>query len=392
MKSKIRTAALAMLFFAMPALAQTVRMHGVVTDLQGKPVENAVLDMKNSDNGWHVSMKTNKKGEYLNVGVQPGPFNYTLKSKDGQILAQGKLTVPAQDEYVEDFDLRNGTAAPAAAGAQPGAEAAPAATAAPTQKQLQQLTPEQKKQLEAAQKEQAAVAAENATIQQINAKLNAARSAASAGNLQQAIDLLKPVADAGSKYDIIYGQLGDFELQAMKKAPPAQTAQLTQSASAHLTKAIELLTASPDAQKDPAKTNLKLGVYNGELAETQARSGQFDAAMLSADKAAQYNKTGAEVAYFNLGALAVNGGKSQIAANAFDKCTQVNPQNADCYYQKGAALLGLSKTEGEKLVAPPGTAEAFNKYLELKPQGTYAEAAKQMLETIGAKVSTTYKK
>ena len=37
-----------------------------------------------------------------------------------------------------------------------------------------------------------------------------------------------------------------------------------------------------------------------------------------------------------------------------------------------------------------GTAEAFQKYLELQPTGTYADAAKQMLTSIGASVETSF--
>jgi hypothetical protein len=42
------------------------------------------------------------------------------------------------------------------------------------------------------------------------------------------------------------------------------------------------------------------------------------------------------------------------------------------------------------MVAPPGTAEAFQKYLELQPTGNYADAAKQMLASIGGSVETSY--
>jgi hypothetical protein len=42
------------------------------------------------------------------------------------------------------------------------------------------------------------------------------------------------------------------------------------------------------------------------------------------------------------------------------------------------------------MVAPDGTAEAFQKYLELQPSGTYADAAKQMLASIGASVQTSF--
>jgi hypothetical protein len=44
------------------------------------------------------------------------------------------------------------------------------------------------------------------------------------------------------------------------------------------------------------------------------------------------------------------------------------------------------------MVAPDGTAEAFQKYLELAPTGNYAEPAKQMLTSIGATVETQFGK
>ncbi|HSB74897.1 MAG TPA: hypothetical protein VLC12_04560, partial [Terriglobales bacterium] len=77
----------------------------------------------------------------------------------------------------------------------------------------------------------------------------------------------------------------------------------------------------------------------------------------------------------------------------FDKAIAADPNKADAYYWKGVNLLGKATTDKEgKMTAPPGTAEAFNKYLELQPQGTYADAAKQMLASIGASVETSFGK
>ena len=42
------------------------------------------------------------------------------------------------------------------------------------------------------------------------------------------------------------------------------------------------------------------------------------------------------------------------------------------------------------MVAPPGTAEAFQKYLELDPNGPIAQTAKDMLASIGATVETGF--
>ena len=60
---------------------------------------------------------------------------------------------------------------------------------------------------------------------------------------------------------------------------------------------------------------------------------------------------------------------------------------------QGATLVSASSVDkAGKMVAPPGTVDDFNKYLELQPEGPYAEGAKQMLDTLGAKISTGFKK
>ena len=85
-----------------------------------------------------------------------------------------------------------------------------------------------------------------------------------------------------------------------------------------------------------------------------------------------------------------NANKTDEAVKAYDKAIAADPTKAEAYYYKGIALLGKATVKGDKMIAPEGTAEAFNKYLELKPDGPLAEPAKQMLATIGAKVQTSY--
>jgi len=55
-------------------------------------------------------------------------------------------------------------------------------------------------------------------------------------------------------------------------------------------------------------------------------------------------------------------------------------------------MIGKATLKGDKMVAPDGTAEAFNKYLELQPNGPMAQPAKDMLASIGATVETGFGK
>ena len=75
--------------------------------------------------------------------------------------------------------------------------------------------------------------------------------------------------------------------------------------------------------------------------------------------------------YFNLGATLTNANTKndpkmrKAAVEAFDKAIAADPTRADAYYWKGTNLIGAATLQGDKMMAPPGTAEAFQKYLEL---------------------------
>ena len=90
--------------------------------------------------------------------------------------------------------------------------------------------------------------------------------------------------------------------------------------------------------------------------------------------------------------MLTNAGKVDDAIVAFDKVIAADPSKADAYYWKGVNMIGKATLKGDKMVAPEGTAEAFNKYLELAPTGSYAQPAKDMLASIGAAVETGFNK
>jgi predicted Zn-dependent protease len=67
--------------FAAPALAQSV-VRGKVTDAQGKPVPDAVIEFASTDSNRKSSTKTDKNGDFLQVGLQSGGYKVTA-SKQG---------------------------------------------------------------------------------------------------------------------------------------------------------------------------------------------------------------------------------------------------------------------------------------------------------------------
>jgi tetratricopeptide (TPR) repeat protein len=97
-------------------------------------------------------------------------------------------------------------------------------------------------------------------------------------------------------------------------------------------------------------------------------------------------------AYYNLGANLVNTGKSDEAASFFEKAIAADPNYADAHYQLGICLMAKAQVDASGKITPPeGTTDQFQKYLDLKPDGPFAQSSKDMLTQLGAKVSTTYK-
>jgi tetratricopeptide (TPR) repeat protein len=79
----------AVLFLASSALAQSV-VRGKVTDAQGKPVDGATVVFEAEGVNRRVQTKTDKGGEFLQVGLQSGPYKVTA-SKEGV----GSQTLPS---------------------------------------------------------------------------------------------------------------------------------------------------------------------------------------------------------------------------------------------------------------------------------------------------------
>ena len=77
---------LATLAFALPAAAQGL-VQGVVTDAQGQPVDGASVVIEAEGTNRHFDMKTNKKGEFMQIGLSSGPYKVTA-TKDKLTASQ----------------------------------------------------------------------------------------------------------------------------------------------------------------------------------------------------------------------------------------------------------------------------------------------------------------
>jgi len=74
-------AIVALLATAVPVAAQSTGMvKGVVTDDKGQPVDGAKVTIKmNGGTGRRFESKTNKKGEYIQIGLTGGSYKITAE-------------------------------------------------------------------------------------------------------------------------------------------------------------------------------------------------------------------------------------------------------------------------------------------------------------------------
>jgi tetratricopeptide (TPR) repeat protein len=358
---------------APPVFAQASgTVKGVCKDAQGNPIVDGIVVWQNTDNGQKYPLKTNKKGEYFSLGLTPGTYLVTLYKnaddmKAGKEMDHVKGFRVQLDENTLDMDVKK--------------EMENAAKG-------QGLSPEQLKQM---QEQQAKAAKETTTVKSLNEKLNAAKTAADAGDFDTAIASLTEATQVDATRDLLWFKLADYyRLSATKQTDPAEKQKRLASAVEDYQKAIDIKKAAAN-DKDPNAAK-NLAAYYNNLAEAYAKSNKVDDAVKTYELAAQADPANAAQYYFNEGAVLTNSGKVDDALAAFNKVIGADPNRADAYYWKGVNMIGKATLQGDKMVAPPGTAESFQKYLELQPTGTYADAAKQMLASIGSSVETNYGK
>lgn len=81
--------AVALLFVPASAHAQSGSIKGKVTDAQGNPVDAATISLESVDKGGKpITVKTNKKGEYMQVGLSPGHYKVTAQKDDLKVMRE----------------------------------------------------------------------------------------------------------------------------------------------------------------------------------------------------------------------------------------------------------------------------------------------------------------
>jgi tetratricopeptide (TPR) repeat protein len=278
---------------AAPAQAQTGTARGKVLDAEEKPIADAkVLIEFQGGITRKFETKSNKKGEYMQVGMQPGPYRFTA-SKDGYQPAVIDVRIALGDPTsVSDFKLH--TLAEAAQ--QPGSPQAELRGA--FQKAVELQTAGKLDEAEAAYK---AILETSPDIPEVYQNLGGVYMqkkdvAAAEAAFQKGLELSPGSADMAAQLAKLYHENGQPE------------------------KAMAVMAQAASTNPDDAKAQFNQGIFLLNAQKNEEAIAAFEAAIKADPDMAE--------AYYRLGALMVGQAKIPEAIAHLEKYLSMNPTDA----------------------------------------------------------------
>lgn len=269
--------------YAIPAAAQSGQLKGKVVDAQNKPVEGAKILMEALDTGRKFETKSDRKGEFVQIGLPPG--NYRVTASKEQMSQAFPIRVGLDQKEV-NFVLK------------PGGDAG-SGSAEDAKK-------------EAARRENIkTLFAEGATL-------------TNEGKLDEAIVKFNAVIAEIPKCFDCYNNLGTIytRKQEWDKAEEA------------FKKVLEL---SPD---NVEAYNGLANVYNAQkkFKEAQAMSAEANKRMTSGTGGG-----GSATTYYNSAVISWNSNDFPKAHELLQQALKLDPNHADSHFMLGRVLINLGK-------------------------------------------------
>jgi len=345
-------------------------VSGIVTDQHGAVLADYIVVIKSRDTGTIYSVKTDSKGAYRQIGLRPGIYDFSLRPKDKDQFIVSGLPFAMQMDPDNHFDI-----------------------------DLKKLLAAQSAEEESSRKK----------AEEDQKKFENMKSAYSAGQAKEdeadkaRADMMKvPSAQRGALKDNVnglYGQALQAFQQAQQTAPEKDpNLHLIYHQLGYTNEMLGNYDAAIAAYQKSVELKPTSADYLNSLSLAYAKAGKIPEATQACEKAAALDPAKAGAAWLNLGVVLYNANRLAEAVVPLQKATTTSPNNPDGWYLLGASLLATmgAKQEGEKMVytPTPGTAEAYQKYLQLAPTGRYAADAKAALDalaSLGAGVDTKVK-
>jgi tetratricopeptide (TPR) repeat protein len=358
MKTKLTYAVMVTVLFLVGSVtawsqATAARVKGTIT-AAGKPLPDVQVVLTSKDNGRAFKMKADKNGQITGVAIPFGQYDMEVFNTSGEGIYKKVVALVSENGTTMNdisVDVSSGTAG------QPKI----------SNEEMEKLKAEREKGLS------------------INALINQYNAAQTAKDWAQAADILKKMIAAEPNRWEYQQALGNMQFNMGNYQEAVDTFEKVIPMAQNATKT--------DPKADPAKAKAAAAQMLTSQGNAYIKLKKNPEAVAAFTKAAEMDPNPA-TAYWNLCATQYNAGDMKGASVACDKAIAADPNKADAYFIKGSVLVGMSEGKLDAnghYIALPGTKEAFNKYLELAPDGPHAGEVKQMMEMLGAKIETTYK-
>jgi tetratricopeptide (TPR) repeat protein len=374
------------IFAIAPALAQkpTATVHGHITNPAGGDFNPGDVKFTTDQSVAYKDAKfaavapIDAQGNYKATGLTPGDY-YVYVVQGDKLVDRVELKVKSEDT---DLTLNDDMT---------------------RAEYIKSMTPEQQKALEEYKKKNAAVVGANQVIAKLNATLKTVRAdlAAAAANkddVSKDVAMMKEAVTAKPDTGLLWLTYGDTLLaqskhlaDADKKAGKSPTADdaVTQDNN----EAVEAYQKAVALDAAGAKPNVAgLAADYNQLGNALIAQGKTDDAIAAFTNAAKTDPTKAGMYYKNAAAVLYNAGQMDGALDAADKAIAADPNAADAYFIKGQALVTKSAVDPKtnKLTAPDGCVEAYEKFMSLAPNDPKIPQVKQVLASLGETINTNY--
>jgi tetratricopeptide (TPR) repeat protein len=355
------------LLFAMVALAQdSGRLDGEIMDKEGKPYPDVTVMIKNPDTGQTYTVKTDKNGKFVQLGLRNAIYTITLSNqKDALNYGPVKFQVDVTKDNnfklnFKDLVAQTAAAHPEEVKKKEEEEDKFKAMKAHFQNGLAAMTEatDLQKQAKTAAADQKAPLQEK-RVTDCQTAVTEFQQAEQGVGPKEVANHATVLQDLGAAYECV-GRYDD-----------AATA---------FQKAVDL---KPQAS---AYSGLATNLANSAAAQTDPKAAESKLADATADcdKALALDPAVGATCYKNLGIVLNNKGRQKDAVAPLQKATQANPKDAQAWYLMGSALTALMdcKQEGEKMTCTlaPGTQEAYQKCIDIDPNSPLGKECKENLD------------
>jgi Tfp pilus assembly protein PilF len=306
-------------------------IRGLVIDEQGQPLTGAVIHLRHRGSSSEYEVSTSPDGRFRQRNLSLGRYDLTVM-QDGKTLWKFPLRLTLAQASVQ-VELDIGKLREAA-------------------RSFERFTADLRKR--------------NTVESERRRKASALRAQHNRGvrHLREG----KPEEAIAAFDGVLEAEPGRTSTQAMLASAFASTGRVDE--------AISIYEGLLQTEPNEASHHNNLAILLAELNRIEEAVARFERAR-SLDKF----RTGTYE--FNLGAVYLQSGQFRQSSGHFRKALRHDPTRADAQYFYGLSLI----REGAKGKNQRNAVKAMRRYLQLEPEGAYAESARNHLQELGAPVT-----